>query len=149
MCFCPVSARFIISLAWDNPSLVYLTNTLQLLWLTSVKYRTASNDSTTTWNKVVVEYFMNVLVMTTKSVPAFRITDLQFETFLPSGIWRRVVSSVCHLPSSCFLGWLILRPWRWKRYIPSKQLLTFNGLHGVLAHKIEFFHNHRCENLKP
>jgi hypothetical protein len=49
--------------------------------------------------------------------------------------------TACHILSRCFLEWLILRPWRWKRYVPPKRRLTFNGLYGDISH-------HRCENLK-
>jgi hypothetical protein len=38
-----------------------------------------------------------------------------------------------------FLAWLILRPWRWKHYLPLKCLLTFNRIHCVIAQKIELF----------
>jgi hypothetical protein len=34
---------------------------------------------------------------------------------------------------------LILRPWRWRRYVPPKRQLTFNGLHGIVSQKIEVF----------
>jgi hypothetical protein len=44
------------------------------------------------------------------------------------------------LPASCwFLVWLILRPWRWRRHVPPKRLLTFNRLHGVVSQRIELF----------
>jgi hypothetical protein len=33
----------------------------------------------------------------------------------------------------------ILRPWRWRRYIPPKCRLTFNGLHGVISQKMALF----------
>jgi hypothetical protein len=33
------------------------------------------------------------------------------------------------------LVWLILRSWRWGRYIPPKRRLTFSGLHGAICHK--------------
>jgi hypothetical protein len=42
-------------------------------------------------------------------------------------------------PTQPFLDWLILRSWRWKRYISPKRLLNFNGLHGVISYKIELF----------
>jgi hypothetical protein len=46
----------------------------------------------------------------------------------------------CLLPTtSWFLAWLILRPCRWRRYVPPKRLLTFNGPHGVISQKTEFF----------
>jgi hypothetical protein len=33
-----------------------------------------------------------------------------------------------------FLTRLILRPWKWRRYVSPKRPLTFNGLHGVISH---------------
>jgi hypothetical protein len=45
---------------------------------------------------------------------------------------KHLKNSACHLPSRWFLIWLIFRPWRWRRYVPSKRRLTLNGLHGVL-----------------
>jgi hypothetical protein len=45
-------------------------------------------------------------------------------------------SSACHLLSRRFLARFILLPWNW-RQVPPKRRLTFNGLHGVLSHKIE------------
>jgi hypothetical protein len=47
--------------------------------------------------------------------------------------------SACHLYSRWFFARLILRPWRWKRHVPQKRRLTFNGLHGVISQKIEGF----------
>jgi hypothetical protein len=32
---------------------------------------------------------------------------------------------------------LVLRPWRWRRYVPPKPQLTFNGVHGVISHRSE------------
>jgi hypothetical protein len=40
--------------------------------------------------------------------------------------------SACHLLSCWFLAWLFLRPWIWRRHVPP----TFNGLYGVIYHKI-------------
>jgi hypothetical protein len=34
-------------------------------------------------------------------------------------------------------AWLILRLRRWRRYVPLKYRLTFNGLHGVITQKVE------------
>jgi hypothetical protein len=45
----------------------------------------------------------------------------------------------CHLLSRRFLAWLIFRPWRWRRYVPPKRRLTFNGLHGVVSQKMVLF----------
>jgi hypothetical protein len=42
--------------------------------------------------------------------------------------------------SSWFLAWLILWPWRWRRWhVPPKCRSTFNTLHGVISQKIELF----------
>jgi hypothetical protein len=50
------------------------------------------------------------------------------------------VSTKSSLPASyVFIAWLTLPPWRWKRLVPPKRLLTFNGLHGIASHKIEIF----------
>jgi nitrate reductase gamma subunit len=29
------------------------------------------------------------------------------------------------------------RPWRWRRHVPPKRRLTFNGLRGVISQKVE------------
>jgi hypothetical protein len=56
-------------------------------------------------------------------------------------------TQLCLPPAWCsFLAWLILRPWKWRRHVPQKRQLTFNGLHGVISQKIEFFTTHRYEN---
>jgi hypothetical protein len=44
--------------------------------------------------------------------------------------------------SYCFLAQLILRHWRWRRYVPPKRLLISDGLHGVIPQY------HCCENLE-
>jgi hypothetical protein len=41
-----------------------------------------------------------------------------------------------HIISHWFLSWFILRPWRWRRYVPPKRRLTFNRLHGVISQKV-------------
>jgi hypothetical protein len=47
-------------------------------------------------------------------------------------------SNTCLLLASCwFLAWFILQPWRWRRHVPPKLRLTFNGLQGVVFQKIE------------
>jgi hypothetical protein len=50
-----------------------------------------------------------------------------------------LVCSAYHLLSRCFLARLTSRPWRWRRYVFPKCLLTFNGLHGVISQKIILF----------
>jgi hypothetical protein len=45
--------------------------------------------------------------------------------------------TTCLLPG--FLLNLFLRPWRWRRYVPPKRRLTFNGLQGVVFQKMILF----------
>jgi hypothetical protein len=48
---------------------------------------------------------------------------------------------LCLLPGSYwYLCWLILRLWRWRRHVPPKRQLAYNGLHGVVYQKIELFY---------
>lgn len=46
---------------------------------------------------------------------------------------NRRFRGTCHLHfySYCFLSWLVFRLHGWRRHIPMKFPLTFNGLHGV------------------
>jgi hypothetical protein len=46
------------------------------------------------------------------------------------------VCSACHLLLCWVSARLILRSLRWRRCVPSKRLLIFNGLHGVIFQKI-------------
>jgi hypothetical protein len=52
---------------------------------------------------------------------------------------RNQRESRCLLPTHWFLAQLFLRTWRWRRYIPPKRRLTFNGLYGVISQKIVIF----------
>jgi hypothetical protein len=77
-----------------------------------------------------------------------------------SGIWCRVVCwvatdvseehiaslfrveeifSACHLLTCWFLLKLFLRPWSWRRYIPSKRRLQLNRLHSIISQKMILF----------
>jgi hypothetical protein len=38
-----------------------------------------------------------------------------------------------------FSCWLIFRPWTWRRYVPPKSRLTFNGLQGIISQKMVLF----------
>jgi hypothetical protein len=42
-------------------------------------------------------------------------------------------------PTNPLLPPAILRHWRWKRYVPPKRRLTFNGLHRVISQKMVLF----------
>jgi hypothetical protein len=64
----------------------------------------------------------------TESYPLFPIY-----TSLPTG-----EHSACH-PLACWFPELILRPWRWRRYVPPKRLVHLNGLHSVISQKMMLF----------
>jgi hypothetical protein len=44
-----------------------------------------------------------------------------------------------HETGSRFLAWFILRPWKFRRYIPPKWKFICNALHGVISRKVELF----------
>jgi hypothetical protein len=47
---------------------------------------------------------------------------------------------LCFLSVWCWLlAWPIFKPWRWRRHVPPKRRLTFNGLHGIIFKKMELF----------
>jgi hypothetical protein len=49
----------------------------------------------------------------------------------------RLHIKICWLSiSRLFLAWLILRTWRWKRYVSPKRWLAFNGLLVVISYEI-------------
>jgi hypothetical protein len=56
-------------------------------------------------------------------------------------------TSACHLLWSRLLARLILRSWRWRRHVPPKFQLTFNGLHGAISQKIVPYTNFIHYNL--
>jgi hypothetical protein len=60
----------------------------------------------------------------------------RIDRWKPRDVSQEHVASIFMLVSRL----LILRSSRWKRYVPPKRLLTFNGLHGAISH--------HCENLK-
>jgi hypothetical protein len=75
------------------------------------------------------------------SVKNFMIIGQQIQK-LKLGIQNdvHIQQELFSLPASrWFLAWRILRSWRWGRHVSSKRPLTFNGLHGVVSQKIEFF----------
>jgi hypothetical protein len=51
---------------------------------------------------------------------------------------------------ACFHAtWSILISWIWRRYVPPKRRLTFNGLHGVISQKTELFTTTSVRNSNP
>jgi hypothetical protein len=53
-------------------------------------------------------------------------------------------SSTKHVESR---SWLMIDPWRWRRYVPSKHRLTFSVLHSVVFHKTDGSINTAVRNL--
>jgi hypothetical protein len=54
---------------------------------------------------------------------------------------RRFGGTCLHI-SACLLlvfAWRVLQRWRWRRHVPPKQRLVFNGLHDVMSLKRELF----------
>jgi hypothetical protein len=43
------------------------------------------------------------------------------------------------LLATCLLARLILQPWRWRRQVPPKRQLNFNGPYSVMSQKTELF----------
>jgi hypothetical protein len=53
--------------------------------------------------------------------------------------FSRRFEGTCRLHLQNQLIWLILRPQRWRRQVPPKRSLTFNGLYSLVSQKIKFF----------
>jgi hypothetical protein len=63
-------------------------------------------------------------------------------TGLPTGKLR--------LPLACsLLYWTILRPWRWRRYVPPKLRVPLNPLHGVISQKKILFKTTAVKTSNP
>jgi hypothetical protein len=59
------------------------------------------------------------------------------------------VAFAFYLLSHWFLAWLILRPRRWRPYVPLIRQLTFSELHSITyIPQDRTLHNNRCENFK-
>jgi hypothetical protein len=56
---------------------------------------------------------------------------------------RRISQARNHLEASS------KQSWRWRRYVPLKRQLTFNGLHGVISQKIVLFITTAVRTLHP
>jgi hypothetical protein len=57
-------------------------------------------------------------------------------------VWKRVTSCLVQGASYLLSRWYLarlIRPWRWRRYVPPKLQLTSNGLHGIIAQKRAHF----------
>jgi hypothetical protein len=71
--------------------------------------------------RISEEYFASI----------FRIENKGNEETNIKQVSRR---GLCLIPTSCcILVKFILLTWRWKRYVPPKLQLTFNGLYGVIS----------------
>jgi hypothetical protein len=53
----------------------------------------------------------------------------------------RLQLAICFMLVSCLA---IIRHWRWKRHVPPKNRLIFNGLHGIISQKIKLFRKFKC-----
>jgi hypothetical protein len=53
--------------------------------------------------------------------------------------WELLYSYTSLSSLACSLLWTILRPWRWRRYVPPKRRVQLYGLHGVISQKIILF----------
>jgi hypothetical protein len=62
----------------------------------------------------------------------------------PLKVNRHFGGTYCHFLSLWFLAWLIFRPWRWRRHIPRKRRLTFNGQNGVISLNLVLFIYYTC-----
>jgi hypothetical protein len=63
------------------------------------------------------------------------------EEFCPLG-YTSMLSGESHLVLSSswwFFASPTLQPWRWRRYVLPRRLLTFNGLHCVMSQKVKLF----------
>jgi hypothetical protein len=71
--------------------------------------------------------------------PNNSIFNVAFEVLtavvMKSSVFWDIMPCSQALFSSWFLARLILRPWRWRRYVTPKRQLTFSGLHGVVSQK--------------
>jgi hypothetical protein len=54
-------------------------------------------------------------------------------------ISRARIQRSSHQLSRWFLARLILQPWRWRRHVPPKHMLTLNGLHGDISQETELY----------
>jgi hypothetical protein len=65
-----------------------------------------------------------------------------------SSDWRYRVSQARNPEACrCFLAWLIIRTWRWKRYVPPKRPAIYI-LYGITAQKTAVFRVNSHERLK-
>jgi hypothetical protein len=81
-----------------------------------------------------------VIQITTQTrIPRVHITLLLNNELIFSSQESKIKKPTRHLFSCWFLARLILRPWRWRRYVPPKHRFTLNGLRGVISRKIVLF----------
>jgi hypothetical protein len=74
-----------------------------------------------------------------KLVPGAVSRGMNFTSAEVENMWS-YTSKFFIPPASCwFVSRLILRPRRWRRHVPPKCPLIFNGLRAVISQKIELF----------
>jgi hypothetical protein len=64
-------------------------------------------------------------------------------------IYRSSAGKLCLPPACSLLCWTILRPWRWRRYVPSKRRVPLNALHGVVSQKKILFKTTAVKTSNP
>jgi hypothetical protein len=63
-------------------------------------------------------------------------------------VWKQVANRD-HALILFFFAWFILLPWRWRRYVPPKCFLAFNGLLDVISLKTDLFINKAARTSNP
>jgi hypothetical protein len=93
------------------------------------------DPSTTAWLFNIIFHMHKLLDSTEVFCFRYKTPYSPLEVNWRFGGARRFQNCAC-----CLLhAWHILRPWRLRRYVPSKRLLTFSGLHCIMSQEIEFF----------
>jgi hypothetical protein len=78
--------------------------------------------------------------------PFVLISDasLTIRTSRDFSVSHKVIVHIATRFHAGFLLGLFFLPWTWRRYIPPKRPLTFNGLHGVISQNIVLFMTNKC-----
>jgi hypothetical protein len=69
----------------------------------------------------------------------FHYLRYEWQVSSPCRIILRCILDITFAFTYAFLLGLFFVSWRWRRYVPPKRHLTFNGLHGVMSEETEIF----------
>jgi hypothetical protein len=87
----------------------------------------------------------NGLHMTNVGFDILTVVTMKSPIFWNVGLYSLVEAHrywLCFPPTSWWLlGWLILQPWKWRQYVPSKLWWTSTRLYDVTSQKIVLFSN--------